>query len=835
MIYTEDDNKKVPILEEALGNDLRKTYGLNILFGDKKKDPHVTGWNKWCGSKQQSDEEVIEIFNKRKDAFINYGFVVGHGGLIALDFDWEWVYLRAKDKHLSIIEGTFTARTPNYGYRVLAICPDYDVNNSKYKNTVRFDIFGGKHYAACYGKALREDGTVGEYKPLYEEKIKTVDSLSGLEEFLEDTLKKYDFLTYPCISSFFDNYKKWINLTHEQRLAISNLILQKGISVDEAQQFFMMCLDYDESKSRYQCEDTKQKIKNEGLHPPTCESLKDAFRYDGNKCKYCPRKNEKHGLDESPQVRNNTEKNTAEYLEDEEETAETYLPPVDIPPLDFQLQNNMISDYMACMTERTDAYSEYHFAVICELISRTIDGMVFIDFTQGTVYPNLWITMLGNSTTSRKTTTTEFGKKLKHTAVLMEEFDDTAFFLPNDFSPEALVEVLSNNPHGAIWVDEAAGFLASAKKRYMAGIIDILCTIYDGTSYHRTIRSKKGNEQTDFNIIDPYLSILFTTTPERFSESTNLIDLTSGFLARFLYVFPQYGKEWQAFEEASKENDDDFKKLAKALTKIQQTIRENGISRIYFASDALEYYQNWQKEKEQGAETRKDSIELATIGRLIIYAAKIAIIFTVAKYDFSKDSKITLSTIHEACRVIDTYFEPYSREIIEMAKRDEQNNLQEKILGTLRRRGGECTRRILLQHLHRSLNEVNTAIEALTESGEIGITEVNTSVNRTSTIIKLVGNDATVADVASVASVAYVDNDEENGCNTSNMCNISNTSNASNTSEDGNGDFGCECLCVCGESFGTVEESRMHKANCDKFQIKQSAEVRKILEDGELL
>ena len=300
--------KKISILEQAITNELRKRYNLNVLFGDKTKDPHIQGWNKWCGSKQQSDEEVMDIFNKRKDAFTNYGFAVEHGGLIALDFDWAWVYLRAKDKHLSIIEDTFTARTPNYGYRALAICSNYDINNSKYKNTLRFDIFGGKHYAACYAKALREDATVGEYKPLYEEKIKTVDSLSELEEFLEDTLKLYDFLNYPCISSFFDKHKKWVHLSHEQRLAIANLMLQKGIPVDEAVRFFMMCKnDYDEGVSRYQCQDTKEKIEDEGLKPPTCDTLKAIFGYDGNKCKDCSRKN---GLEsespQSPQAHNNT-------------------------------------------------------------------------------------------------------------------------------------------------------------------------------------------------------------------------------------------------------------------------------------------------------------------------------------------------------------------------------------------------------------------------------------------------------------------------------------------------------------------------------------------------
>ena len=298
------------LLEEALNTLLKKKYSLNILFGDATKNPHVTGWNTWCGSEQQTDTDIKAFYDKRKDAFTNYGFAVGHSSLIALDFDWEWVYHRAQDKHLSILEGTFTKQTPNGGYRVLVISLNYDRNNSKYKNALRFDIFGEVHYAACYGEALKEDGTIGEYKPIYEDNIKTVDSLNELEAFLEDTLKLYDFLTYPCISSFFEKHKKWVHLTHEQRLAICNLMLQKGISVDEAQRFFMMCKDnYDKTISRQQCGYTKQRIKNGVLKPQTCETLKDAFGYDGSKCQNCSRKKEKYADDESsqsPQAHSNT-------------------------------------------------------------------------------------------------------------------------------------------------------------------------------------------------------------------------------------------------------------------------------------------------------------------------------------------------------------------------------------------------------------------------------------------------------------------------------------------------------------------------------------------------
>ncbi|MBK5190959.1 MAG: hypothetical protein JJE19_05650 [Methanosarcinales archaeon] len=290
------------LLEEALTNPLREKYGLNILFGDEAKNPSVKKWNQWCGAEQQSDEDVKVFFNKRKDAFTNYGFAVGHNGLVALDFDWAWMYRRAKDKGLSCIEDTFIAKTPNGGYRVLLFCQNYNKNNSKYKNTLRFEIFGGKHYAACYGEAAREDGSIGEYKVIYEEQIKKLDPLGELETFLEDTLKAYDFLTYPCIASFFEGHKKRVRLTHEQRLAIANLMLQKGISIDEAQRFFMMSQNYDEAVSRQQCEYTQAKIEKEGLKPPTCDRLKTTFGYDGSRCSKCSRKKATKTKDKEEEV-----------------------------------------------------------------------------------------------------------------------------------------------------------------------------------------------------------------------------------------------------------------------------------------------------------------------------------------------------------------------------------------------------------------------------------------------------------------------------------------------------------------------------------------------------
>lgn len=263
-----------------------------------------------------------------------------------------------------------------------------------------------------------------------------------------------------------------------------------------------------------------------------------------------------------------------DWAQREKEEAKEYYQAPEIPPLAFALQNNIISNYIECMSKRTDGYTEYHYATILGILSRIIDRKIYVEFRQGRIFPNLWIILLGNSTTSRKTTCMYFGKDMVESTDFMSEslIDDGEFFIPNDFTPESFIEILTETPHGALWVDEAGSFLATAKKPYMSGVMDLLCRIYDGKSYHRKLRTKKGKEPDDFFIKNPYLSILFATTPERFSEYTTLIDLVSGFLVRFLYLFPQYPKKWMSFDEADESTADEIKKIEERLIQFYKTI-----------------------------------------------------------------------------------------------------------------------------------------------------------------------------------------------------------------------------------------------------------------------
>lgn len=277
------------MLIAALNNPLRVRYNLNVLFGEIDKNPNAQGYNQWCRQdKHQTDNDIKNLFNIHPDTYKNYGFATGHEGLADFDFDWIWVYNRARE-HFKERLDTFIVMTPNGGARVL-IFTDPILNPEKYKESLKTEVHF-KKYVVCYGEALKEDGSTGQYDIVNDSDIKTDNILaSDLTKFLSDLLERYRFLKYPCIKSKLLHKKNHLN--HEQRLDISNLLLHLGIQIPEAAEFFSTCPDYNKQYSEEQMQSTSKRIQEGTLNHPTCDTLRANFGWNEENCKNCPRKKE---------------------------------------------------------------------------------------------------------------------------------------------------------------------------------------------------------------------------------------------------------------------------------------------------------------------------------------------------------------------------------------------------------------------------------------------------------------------------------------------------------------------------------------------------------------
>lgn len=405
------------------------------------------------------------------------------------------------------------------------------------------------------------------------------------------------------------------------------------------------------------------------------------------------------------------------------------------PRLDVHLEkDNILMEYMSYASKMSDAYPDYHFALGITILSIAAMRKIHMDLSIGRIHPNAWCLLLGESTTSRKSTALNLGQDL-----IQKVFGHG---LPQDFSPEAFVEMMADNPSTYIFKDEFAGLLAAMQKAYMSDLRDLLCTLYDCKDYHRKLRTSQRNKVSSFDIRDPYLTMAGATTLTSFKEHTQTLDVTSGWLLRYLYFCPDYMKESRPFREAVCEDHDLQNHLYLRLSCLRdnliQTMFDSETGTEYFAQmsmepEAWEYFKTWQLEKEAEVALRRNKTENAIFGRLTIYALKLAMLFTLGRSDFEvqnvgdeanpqySSTPISLAHVKEACRLICDYFLPTERILVEEVAANEEKNLQVKIINCLRRNGGKLRQRDLLRQLHMPLKQVGEALQGLKTSEEVYI------------------------------------------------------------------------------------------------------------------
>lgn len=385
--------------------------------------------------------------------------------------------------------------------------------------------------------------------------------------------------------------------------------------------------------------------------------------------------------------------------------------------------DHFISKYITHARQLSDSYLEYHHGAAVALLSIAINRKAAMVFGSGTVYPNTWCFLVGNSTISRKSTAVGHAKD-----IASELFGMIA--LPQSFSPESFIEVLSNTPQGWLFKDEVASLLAAMKKNYMGEIRDIFCEVYDNKGFMRKLRSSTKKNATEFHVIDPYVVQYVATTPGSVAENSQTLDLTSGWLLRFLFYYPTYQKEWKPLMEMTKEQATELVALKNELKDIGQFFWNLNTPLIFtFSDEAEEYFTEWQKHEETSMSRKGDEIESGAYGRLSVYAVKLAMIYVIGRAGFLSQAQdavaskskiqIGLNEITWACKEIEHYFMPTVKQVYELIALSDGRNNQKKIIRLLNSHDGYMFRSDLIRKLRCKLRDFNDDIAALFESGEI--------------------------------------------------------------------------------------------------------------------
>ena len=421
--------------------------------------------------------------------------------------------------------------------------------------------------------------------------------------------------------------------------------------------------------------------------------------------------------------------------------------------------DHFITRFTGYGTAISDAYRVYWFMAAIFILGVIADKKLMFKTSMATFYMNVWIYILGDSSLARKTTAIQKAYDMLK-AVVGSRFVNAC--IPNTFSPEAFTEHMSNFNH-APWIrDEAAGVLSIMQKDYMRGFKDDLMQLYDCHQITRMLRTKKSAEKSRFDVLDPYLNLFFASTGAALGYNLDLIDKETGFLARFVFAYPQDEKEnYMPLDKGAAIHSELEEICISQLTTITAQIDAIPLCiDMTHSPNARAYYNVWQETRDKEAAALKDGYSSQIFSRLNPFVMKLAMAFEMGSSDFDPTRPIREEYFREACRLVDTYFMPTTRHVYDTIGTANKDNQIEKIALYLTRHSGHATRKEIMRDVKIKSKEMT---EYLLTMEECEMTETmnvyNPVTKRKTSVIFL--KDQRVANVGKVVEVERVEKVED--------------------------------------------------------------------------
>jgi hypothetical protein len=200
-----------------------------------------------------------------------------------------------------------------------------------------------------------------------------------------------------------------------------------------------------------------------------------------------------------------------------------------------------IRDYVEYAFPLTDAPAASHLASAFVMISGLVGTKVSIPFGPIHLYLVIWAVIIGLSSYARKTTAQRIGSDL------LREVDPSVV-LPSDTTPQALFDLLVQQPTRVLFLPEFAYLLQQLELKFNAGMKVMMTDLFDVPPILQQARATGGpgalpggrNRQVRL----PFLTIQTATTAAWLNAHLIDADLVGGFHARFSY--------WPAFDKGGR-------------------------------------------------------------------------------------------------------------------------------------------------------------------------------------------------------------------------------------------------------------------------------------------
>ncbi len=373
-------------------------------------------------------------------------------------------------------------------------------------------------------------------------------------------------------------------------------------------------------------------------------------------------------------------------------------------------EDHFISRCVKWLNSINDGYQEYKIISAFWILSALVHNKVVLRLKQGRIKPNLWLCVLGKSTTSRKSTVVNACRGVYEAAT-----DDILY--NDDYSIEGYLESLSLSPVLHNVRDEVAGLMAKFHKKYNEGIFELECAVYDCQNIKKTLSGGKTKSPKTFIVNDPYVTKLYATTPDNFSRYMTVDDFTCGYGYRFLFSHPRYDREKMPLEMEDEEDIAAWADVLASIKKMRRHFLEIVETNYKIDPDAMKYYNTVLKQLEDRAEQSNNDFLGAAIGRNQGHILKLALLLEIGSNVNTR--AISYDNMVLACNIVIQYFLPEMLDVIDRLQDDVKFYQVEKVSTTLRRKGGVMTHSQLLHDTKLKSKEFAECISTLIESKTI--------------------------------------------------------------------------------------------------------------------
>ena len=274
--------------------------------------------------------------------------------------------------------------------------------------------------------------------------------------------------------------------------------------------------------------------------------------------------------------------------------------------------------------------------------------------------------------------------------------------------------------------DELSGLFKSMDKDYMAGLKELIMTLYDCPAYLDSNTNNKGLVV----IRDAALSILGAATPAELNNALSAADWYNGNLARFSLLTPKIDYE----ERTATSTTNSSTALAQRLRKLHEKLPEPPLPNALgekqnavawsLATDIWTHvhaYEQALRVMTAPNSTLDDRLR-AIYERLHVQAIKVAIL--LAALDWADDEKappqpkVQLAHWYLAQQITEEWRASAHRLLAELGE-NEEVRLENRILGLLKTAGGSATVRDLYRALRSPRKPVVEALKALEQDGQV--------------------------------------------------------------------------------------------------------------------